>query len=644
MNGMYGNYGGNMGMGMNDMSAMNYNGGYGGWNGMGGGYGNYNNGFNSMGGYNQSGAYPEMMNQFPKNNFQNQNQTRFPANQGGAHPQRNMRNGSHGSFGPGVQNANSRPGSQSGPVPNVRRFHHLPPKPTPPVGRSPIRTITDECVFPQRDGQSPDGTANAASDAKPGDNEAKATAEATDEGKANDEATTESADPPAQDATSSGDVLKVAGDATDSAGNAMNETGGLKPIQTFDSGDAEMDDYSQPMMGNGMAYQQGMMGQGYDQSHMDPNFNPNMNMGYNNYGARGAYNNGAYGAAKVLIDQPAAPIGVGVVGAPTGPRAMREGRPNTGFSSRVNSARFVPPPKSVTSTHEVVPASPQRRVRSYVPDSHVDRTGLTYSGDLHSETRACVLTTSRPHARDLDHEGGERTGTNIESDHARRIGNRVVKSVNDPSHRGSRTTTTNARIVANIGRLNTMIEKKSTMTADVTIGRVVVIGHVAHQWSRSIAAAAGIRINTDHHAPTVTEARSIAAVKRSTKKTRVTLEAKRDRTAAHGASIGATRTSTTTDRGTKIETVRTGKSEIVTTTMSDLATKTRIASVAKIVGLKRTSATTTMISIVLHVAAARTANVSAHLATMSAIEMIVTIETRKTRKSQWTKRKTSLVQ
>jgi hypothetical protein len=130
MNGMYGNYGGNMGLGMNDMSAMNYGGGYGGWNGMGGGYGNYNNGFNSMGGYNQSGAYPEMMNQFPKNNFPNQNQNRFPANQGGANPQRNTRNGSQGSFGPSFQNADARPGSRSGPAPNVRRFYHLPPRPT----------------------------------------------------------------------------------------------------------------------------------------------------------------------------------------------------------------------------------------------------------------------------------------------------------------------------------------------------------------------------------------------------------------------------------------------------------------------------------------------------------------------------------
>tara|TARA_R110002003_G_scaffold116_24_gene10272 strand:+ start:4779 stop:5900 length:1122 start_codon:yes stop_codon:yes gene_type:complete len=361
-NGMYGNYGGNIGMGMNDMSAMNYGGGYGGWNGMGGGYGNYN-GFNQMGGYNQSGSYPEMMNQFPKNNFPNQNQNRFPATQGGAYPQRNMRNGSQGSFGPGFTNANSRPGSRSGPAPNVRRFHHqLPPKPYPTVGNSPISATTDICGS-QRDGQSPDGNANAASDAKPGSEQTGASAEQAEEGKVNDESTPKSV----QDATESGDAAKASGDGTNIAGDGVDDntqTGGLKPIQTFDSGDTEMDEYNQSMMVSGMPYQQGMMTQGFGQPHMDPSFDTSMNMGYNNYGPRGGFNNGAYGAAKVLTDQPAQPVGVGVVGAPTGPRAMREGRPNTGFSSRVNSARFVPPPKSVTSTHDAPLNSPQRRLRS----------------------------------------------------------------------------------------------------------------------------------------------------------------------------------------------------------------------------------------------------------------------------------------
>ncbi|KAF2126094.1 hypothetical protein P153DRAFT_399556 [Dothidotthia symphoricarpi CBS 119687] len=370
-NGMYGNYGGNMGMGMNDMSAMNmmnYGGGYGnGWNGMGGGYGN-SNGFNQMGGYNQSGAYPEMMNQFPKNNFpnQNQNQNRFHANQGGAFPQRN-RNGSRGDFGPG---ANGRPGSRSGPAHNVRRFHNLPPRPALLVGELPTspNSATDKFVFQQRDGQSPDGSAKAAPETKVEDEQTKAPAESTEEGKESNDAALDSINP-------SGDGSRDADGATNHAGNESNETtnpDGLNKIQTVDSIEGDMQSFDPSMMGDGMQpnmpYGQGMM----NQFPVQAPFNPNMNMGMdaeyhhhnNNYGPRGGFN-AAYGAATVLIGQP---TGVGVEGAPTGPRAMREGRPNTGFSSRVNSARFIAPLKSVTPAREGVPASPVRRVRSRSPE------------------------------------------------------------------------------------------------------------------------------------------------------------------------------------------------------------------------------------------------------------------------------------
>ncbi|KAF1937405.1 hypothetical protein EJ02DRAFT_385705 [Clathrospora elynae] len=351
MNGMYGNYGGNMGLGMTDMSAMNmmqYGGGYGnGWNGMGGGYGNFS-GPNQMGGYNQSGAYPEMMNQFPKNNFpnQNQNQTRFHANQGGAHPQRNNRNGSHGGFGPGLKSAHSLPDSRSGPPQN-------------------------------RDGQSPDGTADTAPEVKAEGEQAKASAESTDEGKESANGAPASADLQAvQEGATFRGVSRDVGNDTNLAGAGSNEATvdeGLKPIQTVYTGDADIQDYDQSMMSDGMQpYPQGIMNQFPDQAHhMNASFDPNMNMsmGYhgNNYGPRGGFNNGAYGDATVLTGQPTEPIGVGVVGAPTGPRAMREGRPNTGFSSRVNSGRYPPPPKSVTSTQDAAPGSPQRRLRSRSP-------------------------------------------------------------------------------------------------------------------------------------------------------------------------------------------------------------------------------------------------------------------------------------
>jgi len=362
-----------MGMGMNDMSAMNmmqYGGSYGnGWNGMSSGYGNFS-GPSQMGGYNQSGAYPEMMNQFPKNNFPNQNQNRFHANQGGAHAQRSTRNGSQGGFGPGFHNAHSRPGSRSGPAPNVRSTHQqLRSIPFHGVGNT-GKPSTDATSSTQRDGQSPDGIANAAPEVKAEGEQAKVSAESTDEGKESAEGVAVSVE---QQALENG--VGPEGDVANHAGDGSNEAmqdGGLKPIQTVDTADADVPGYDQSMMGNGMqadmSYPQGMMNQ-FPGQHMNAHFDPSMsmNMGYNgNYGSRGGFNNGAYGAATVLTGQPTEPIGVGVVGAPTGPRAMREGRPNTGFSSRVNNSRFPPPPppKSIASTHDAAPGSPQRRVRS----------------------------------------------------------------------------------------------------------------------------------------------------------------------------------------------------------------------------------------------------------------------------------------
>ncbi|CAO2651487.1 Nn.00g040570.m01.CDS01 [Neocucurbitaria sp. VM-36] len=348
---MYGNFGGNMGLGMNDMSAMNmmnYGGGYGnGWNDMGGGYGNFN-GHNQMGGYNQSGAYPEMMNQFPKNNFSNQNQNRFHANQGGAYPQRTNRNGSHGGFGPGFQNANSRPESRSG-LPH------------------------------NREDQSPEGPADATPDIKTEGEQIKVSTESTEEGNDILDGASTSFAPSAAQKSSTAKTSETVEETTNQTGDEIKEStqggGGLNQIQTVDSGDADMENYTQSTMGNGMQpnmpYPQGMMNQ-FANHPMNASFDSSMNMsmGYDqnhNFGPRGSFNNGAYGAARVLTGQPTEPVGVGVVGAPTGPRAMREGRPNTGFSSRVNSGRYNPPTKSITPAQDAVPSSPQRRVRSRSP-------------------------------------------------------------------------------------------------------------------------------------------------------------------------------------------------------------------------------------------------------------------------------------
>lgn len=357
MNGMYNNFGGNMGM-MNDMSAMNmmnFGGGYGnGWNGMGGGYGNFN-GFNQMGGYNQSGAYPEMMNQFPKNNFQNQNQNRFPADQGRSLPQQNTRADSQGGSVSGPsgeqQGVHSRPGSRSGPARNVRRSHDFPPWHSLLKLNYP-KPVADNIGTQQRDGESPDASTH------------NATVMSTEEGNDVDNSVQSTA-PAADNAANGTEDIK---ESTATGGQSVTaDSKGLNQIQTVDTEDSSMQGYDQAMMSHGMqpsmGFANGMMNQFHNQMQMNAPFDPSMNMGYhpnNNFGPRGGFN-AAYGAATVLTGEPQ---GRGVEGAPTGPRAMREGRPNTGFSSRMNNTRYQPPPKSVTPAQSTGARSPQRRVRS----------------------------------------------------------------------------------------------------------------------------------------------------------------------------------------------------------------------------------------------------------------------------------------
>lgn len=339
MNGMFG-FGG---MGMNDMS-MNYGGGFGnGWNNMGNaGYGF--NGYNQTVGYNQSGAYPEMMNQYPKNYMSNTN--RFHGNGGNlSQQQRSNRNGSLGA-------GNNRPQSQSGPQ-NVRRYQH----PRTPRNMAATHTFHStslsiskaDSVSEQRDGESPAGTADPASEK--GNDEQTATSAEPEQGKAEAAEATAEATP--------ADAVAAAEDST-TAEAGVDEPNTLNQIQTVDS--VEMDDqgYDQTMMNGNMSmqYPPHMMNQFPNQ--MNGGFNPNMGFQQNNFGPRGGFNH-AYGAATVLTGEPR---GVGVAGAPTGPRAMREGRPNTGFSSRANNARYnasvQPSAASITERSR----SPSRRARS----------------------------------------------------------------------------------------------------------------------------------------------------------------------------------------------------------------------------------------------------------------------------------------
>ncbi|KAF2465788.1 uncharacterized protein BDR25DRAFT_345954 [Lindgomyces ingoldianus] len=340
--GMYGGYGGNMGMpGMNDMSTMNmmgFGGGYGnGWQGQmnSAGYGNFD-GFNSMGGYNQSGAqYPQMMSQYPNNNYQNQNRSHA---QGGAFPnQKNYGRGNQGSFGnqtsgPGrgfQQNSHSRPGSRAGPADN------------------------NASELSDRNAETPSEVKGEEADAKA---DAETAAGKVDEGGSHESApSTTLADvaPSTDGAEQITDLNSADNDVPNSDAQAM----GLNPIQTVETVEEAIPETYDQEITNAMqpnqSYPAGMMNDYANQAlTMDGQYGSSIGYNQTSYVSRGGYNT-AYGAATVLTGEPTEPRGLGVEGAPTGPRAMREGLPNTGYSSRANNAR------SKYNVHSQPPGAPQ---------------------------------------------------------------------------------------------------------------------------------------------------------------------------------------------------------------------------------------------------------------------------------------------
>jgi len=228
----------------------------------------------------------------------------------------------------------------------MSRGSHLHPKFSGPA--------TDKRVPLQRDGKSPDADADASAQTNVEGDQAESAAEAPSKGKSGTSATVEVAND-----TEQVDAAQSAGDLTQEVENQTTEPSGLNQIQTIETVEAEPQEFDGSMM-EGVQYTPQMMNQFGLQSHMAGPYNNN-NPGFQsgNFGNRGGFNN-AYGAATVLTGEPR---GMGVAGAPTGPRAMREGRPNTGFSSRINNARFAAPP-SVTSSREVAAASPAPKVRT----------------------------------------------------------------------------------------------------------------------------------------------------------------------------------------------------------------------------------------------------------------------------------------
>ncbi|KAF2201803.1 hypothetical protein GQ43DRAFT_21203 [Delitschia confertaspora ATCC 74209] len=371
--------GGQMGMaGMNGMGAMNPGMNYGmmgnNWNGqMNGGYGMGMNGNFPMNGYNQSGgAHYSEMNQFPRNNFHKQN--RFHG-QGNYAQTRHFGRGAHqghGNYGYhnqgqgfGAQRMNpyqagGRVGSQDMDLPRPTSQDHRPSNQFSAETAQPSQK-NDLNALNEKKLKSSDGVLQATDISQT--DQSSSSAVKSVEGKAGADGSAES------DLTASNVSLAQAQITNlDSKAKQYDEltisADILQPIQTVEAVDPPgvdlvgsfphqsmpqhgmMDDYSNPMssMNGGYGY-----GQGYNSGGYTPR--------------SGVYPSAAYGSTTVLT--PGEPQGVGVAGAPTGPRAMREGRHNTGPPGR-NNNRFPAPPSapSVASTQEAT-GSGQNRSRRY---------------------------------------------------------------------------------------------------------------------------------------------------------------------------------------------------------------------------------------------------------------------------------------
>ncbi|KAF2803570.1 uncharacterized protein BDZ99DRAFT_576053 [Mytilinidion resinicola] len=449
--GMFGGFGG-QGMGMNGMAGMNmgmnYGGGYGaGWNGQqmsGGHFGGANAGYYPGGGYNQSsqGNFPHQMHQqqFPKNNFQNQN--RFQGQ--GAYPQR-------GGFGRGHQGnlATQNHGQTYGQNQVPTYQNHSEQKSDDTTDRqtssglqdSSIRmTVEQSQVPPDTEAEGVDGgpekpsdsAENLGPDVSTGNSDIKA------EGEQNANSINASGSEHENNETLETSALTrpAEGFAEDTSMNANMDTPTqqFQPIATVDTSEP----YSQPFdhqnmnmnMGMEMGMSHDMMGQVYPgQAHQVGIMNGYSHRG--RAGARGGFgrgaghdfrggfggrgvqgggfmSTGAFGGSNtavlphsgdVTVLTPGEPRGLGVEGAPTGPKAMREGRPNTGFASR---GRFSGPQASGAAhvTPDVSATGSQTRPRSKTP---VRDDSLRVRSKSRSKSPVRAKSKSRSHSRSREH-------------------------------------------------------------------------------------------------------------------------------------------------------------------------------------------------------------------------------------------------
>lgn len=391
-------------MGMNGMNmGMGYGGGYGGgWNGQqmsGNDFGGANAGYYPGGGYNQQshqqGHFPQhQMNhhhnqQFAKNNFQNQNRFQEP----GAYQQQKQlgpdQQGDSGA-GPGQAEGNAAAqgqvlGEDQGETENKASENHVSEA---NVEDGALENQVPPDLHNRRSSQAESGDAqNDANDEENPTQPADVTNETQNEATSGE---VHEGDPSAE-TKDEGDTNPTAGgpDAQEGEtgqapelGEEPFENAQLQGSQQPEHGFPNQNFPHQAMGGFGnadpttMGMNMGMgMGMGMDPSFMgmpmagmpDPSmgfgpmnqhfdysgrgrggFRGGYGRGYQNF--RGGFGRGMHGpgfgpggggfGGNVTVLAGGEPKGVGVEGAPTGPKAMREGLPNTGASGRLGRAAF----------------------------------------------------------------------------------------------------------------------------------------------------------------------------------------------------------------------------------------------------------------------------------------------------------------
>ncbi|KAK7516824.1 hypothetical protein IWZ03DRAFT_379148 [Phyllosticta citriasiana] len=431
--GMFGGFGG-QGMGMNGMNmGMGYGGGYGGgWNGRqmsGNDFGGANAGYYPGGGYNQQshqqGHFPQMnhrQQQFAKNNFQNQN--RFPGSGTFGQqqqPQEATGQGQQGETagagpddGQEISAVEDQPSGQGGQIDNNNDakqapeaaeeafVHQLPlgmqrqstsePGPTDSNTPVPPESQQNENKHEDQPHENPLDAQDSGHDDTAGQGASDTNVAETQRENQVDEPVDQPETTPAAEPTATNQE-----GPQQEQGIQQSQEGFHQPFQPNSMGA-----FSQagPM---GMNMSMGPMG---PMGPMDPSYMAMGSMqgmphdtsmgwnspydfggrgrgrgfgrgGYNNFrggligrGGPGLSNSGAF-SGEVTVLAGGEPKGVGVEGAPTGPRAMREGLPNTGASGRLRSG-FGPggPGRPGWTPSE---SAPPRSIKSKSPDRERSR-------------------------------------------------------------------------------------------------------------------------------------------------------------------------------------------------------------------------------------------------------------------------------